>query len=219
VTAHELYGRESAIRIVEDLVGTGATGGGALMVRGQAGVGKSSILAAARARADARGMGVLSTTGVYSEMDLPFAGLHQLLQPLLADIPGLPALQRDALEGAFGMSDGVAPELFLIALATLELLADAGSRTPVLVIAEDVQWLDPSTSEVLAFVARRVSLEPIVLLAAIRDGWASALGTADLRELRLDPLAIYTMRVDGGDRRLVTRARRSLGALDWQPVR
>jgi DNA-binding CsgD family transcriptional regulator len=183
-----LYGREPAVRALDGLLEAVDVRGGAVVVRGAAGIGKSSVLAAASASAKARGLVVLTTSGVSSEANLPFAGLHQLLQPLVAEIEKLPPPQREALKGAFGLTDAGAPEMFLIALATLELLADAAAAAPVLVIAEDAQWLDGSTSDVLAFVARRVGLEPIVLLAAIRDGWDSPLVDADLPELRLEPL-------------------------------
>ena len=88
-------------------------------------------MAAAAASAGARGMAVLSTTGTQSEAHLAFAGLHRLLQPLLRELGRLPGPQRAAVEAAFGMSDGAAPDLFFIALATLELLGDAatGSRS------------------------------------------------------------------------------------------
>ncbi len=188
VATVSLYGREQAVSVLDDLIDAVDVRGGAIVIRGGPGIGKSSVLAAARGSARARGMVVLTTTGVFSEAQLPFAGLHQLLQPLLADMAKLPPPQREALSAAFGKTAAAAPELFLIALATLELLADAAARAPVLVIAEDAHWLDGPTADVLAFVARRVGLEPIVLLAAIREGWASALGEAGLPELRLEPL-------------------------------
>src|SRR5918995_1511582 len=183
-----LYGRESAVGALDELIEGVDVRGGAVVVRGDAGIGKSTLLAAANRSASARGMVVLAVAGVQSEADLPFAGLHQLLRPLLADIDRLPGPQREALKVAFGMTDAAAPEVFLIALATLELLADAAARAPVLVIAEDAQWLDRPSSDVLGFGPGRVSLEPIVVLAAIREGWASVLAAADLPELLLEPL-------------------------------
>lgn len=183
-----LYGRESEVSALDELIDGLHARGGALIVRGEAGIGKSSLLAAASSSAAARGSVVLGTTGVQSEAHLPFAGLHQLLQPLLADLDGLPGPQRAALEAAFGLSQDAAPDLFLIALATLELLGDVAGRAPLLLVAEDAHWLDRSTSEVLAFVARRVSLEPILLLLAIRDGTDEPFEPASLPELRLGPL-------------------------------
>ncbi len=96
--------------------------GAALVVRGHAGIGKSALLAQASSLATDRGMLVMSATGVQSEANLPFAGLHQLLRPVLAHADRLPGLQRNAVMAAFGMTDAAAPDLFLIALAALELL-------------------------------------------------------------------------------------------------
>jgi hypothetical protein len=133
-------------------------------------------------------MAVLTAAGVQSEAQLPFAGLHQLLQPLLVRIGELAVPQREALKAAFGMTDKVAPELVLIALATLELLADAAARGPLLVVADDAQWLDGRSSEVLAFVARRVSFEPMLVLIALRDGSAGVFEAAGLPERELERL-------------------------------
>ena len=162
--------------------------GGAVVVRGHAGIGKSALLAAARADADRLGMAILTASGVQSEAELAFAGLHKLLQTRLDRIDRLPTPQRRALQAAFGMTDAAAPELFLIALATLELLADAATTAPLLVVVEDAQWLDQASLDVLAFLARRVDAEPIVVLAALREGWPSPFEGAAIPELRLDPL-------------------------------
>ena len=123
-----------------------------------------------------------------SEALLAFAGLHQLLQPVLGNIDELAGPQRDALLAAFGMTEVSAPDPFLTALAALDLLSEGAAKTPVLVIAEDAQWLDRSTADVLAFVARRLEYEPIVLLAAIREGFDSPLEQAGLPALNLEPL-------------------------------
>ncbi|NMO51561.1 AAA family ATPase [Actinoplanes sp. TBRC 11911] len=140
-----------------------------LLLRGEPGIGKSHLLAAAADDARSRGAQVLSATGVPSEAHLPFAGLHQLLRPLLPCVRDLPEPHRAALLAAFGMTAG--PQtFFFVALATLELLADAAARTPVVVVADDVHWLDQATVEVLAFVARRIAAEPITLWAATRTG-------------------------------------------------
>lgn len=185
----QLFGRESELSALEDLVERLTAGrGGALVIRGDAGIGKSALLSAARRAAGQRGARVLSTAAVESEMHLPFAGLHQVLQPLLSGVERLPTPQRQALESAFGMRADAAPDLFLIALAALELVADAAAAQPVLIIAEDTQWLDRASSDALAFVARRVALEPILVLIALREGTASALDTAGLPERRLEPL-------------------------------
>lgn len=159
-----LFGRDREIRILDDLLGRVTERGGALVVRGEAGIGKSALLAFTRTLAEAREMHILTATAVQSEATLPFAGLHQLLRPILTEAAELPARQRDALLAAFGMTDAAAPDLFLIALAALELLAGAAAHSPLVLIAEDAQWLDRSTAAVLAFVARRLESEPITLL-------------------------------------------------------
>jgi predicted ATPase len=180
MTQLPLVGREHELAALAGLVDGVGERGGVLMVSGEPGIGKSALLAMAGRRASDRGMRVLTATGVQSETHLPFAGLHQLLRPIITDADGLPVRQRVALLAAFGMTDAAAPDRFLIALAALELLADTAARAPLLVVVEDAQWLDRSTDDVLAFVARRLASEPIVLLAAVREGQASAMGEAGL---------------------------------------
>jgi predicted ATPase len=162
-----LVGRERETHALTELLAGVGDRGAALVAQGAAGVGKSALLAAASAYARAQGMRVLTITGAQAEAQLPFAGLHQPLRPLLDHADELPVLQREALSAAFGMTDGTgedsAPNRFLIALATLELLPDAAERTPLLILAEDAQWLDGSTADALAFVARRIETEPSVL--------------------------------------------------------
>lgn len=184
-----MIGRERETARIEALVDGIHERGEALVVRGAPGIGKSALLAAAVARAREHGVAVSITSGVQSETHLPFAGLYQLVQPLLGAAGELPGRQREALLGAFGMEDVSAPEPFLIALAVLNLLGDAAARRPLLIVVDDVQWLDRSTAEVLGFVARRVRSEPIVLLLAVRDGFATSLDDSDLAELRLEGLS------------------------------
>lgn len=180
-----LLGREREIAIFDDLIDHVDDRGAALVVRGDAGSGKSALLTSACAQARARGMIELTTTGVQSEAHLPFAGLHQLLRPILADIADLPVPQRDALGSAFGMTSTAAPDLFLIALAALDLIANAALHSPLLLVAEDAQWLDRSTCDVLAFVARRLESDPIILLIAIREGCENVFVDSGLPEMRL----------------------------------
>ena len=127
----------------------------------------------------------MSTTGALSEAQLAFAGLHQLLLPLLGGLDLLPDPQRRALETAFGIAEGDAPDLFLIGLATLGLVAERAAETPLLFVVEDAHWLDRPSSEVLEFVARRVESDPAVLLFAVREGVPSCFDDADLPELPL----------------------------------
>ena len=121
-------------------------------------------------------------------MRLPFAGLQQLLQPLLAQLETLSPPQRAALEAAFGLVDSAAPDRFLIALATLDLLVEAAQSAPLLLIVDDAHWMDRPTCDALAFVARRVQLDPVVLILTIREGAENPFATADVPELPVGPL-------------------------------
>jgi DNA-binding CsgD family transcriptional regulator len=162
--------------------------GAALVLRGEPGIGKSRLLAEAVATAYERGVTVLTTTGVQSEARLGFAGLHQLLRPVRDRAAELPPIHQAALDAAFGLVDGPAPEHFRIAMATLDLLSEVADDTPLLLVVEDAHWLDRPTAEVLAFVARRLDSDAIVLLAATRDGYDSPLLDAGLPQVRVDRL-------------------------------
>jgi DNA-binding CsgD family transcriptional regulator len=183
-----LLGREAEVELLTSLLGRIENGGGTLVLRGEPGIGKSRLLAEAAALARERDFRVLGATGVQSEAHLAFAGLHQLLRPVRFRAAGLPAMQRAALDAAFGLGQESAPERFRIALAVLDLLCDVATDAPLLVVAEDAQWLDHPTAEVLAFIARRVQSDPIVLLAATRDGYPSPLVDAGLPEYWLGGL-------------------------------
>lgn len=191
-----LLGRERELATIERMLQQASAGGGALLIRGEPGIGKTTLLDWADHRAGELGIGVLRTAGVPSEAQMPFAGLHRLLRPHLGRIGELPAPQQASLSLAFGLATDSnppaqappAPDLFLIALATLDLLAEAASTAPLLLLVEDAHWLDVTSSDVLAFVARRVELEPIVLLFAVRDGRASRLEEARLPELAVGGL-------------------------------
>ena len=132
---------------------------------------------------------VLSTTGVQSEAHLAFAGLHQLLRAVRASMERLPGMQRAALDTAFGLREDAAPERFRIAMAALDLLCEVASEAPLLIVAEDIQWLDRPSCDALAFIARRVQSDPIVLPAAAREGYPSPLVDVGLPEYRLVGLA------------------------------
>jgi len=183
-----VLGRRRERARLEEILDRIREAGTSLVVVGEAGIGKTTLLDSAARAATARGITVITTTGVPSETHLPYAGLHRLLQPFVPRIQALPGPQRDALSAAFGLTEGAAPDLFLIALAALELLAETASSSPLLLIVEDAHWLDADTCEVLAFVARRVELEPIVLLVAIRDGHDSRFEVAGLPTIQLDGL-------------------------------
>jgi DNA-binding CsgD family transcriptional regulator len=178
-----LFGRDRELARLYALVDRIEEQGSALVVRGEAGIGKSALLAAARERALDRGVTVVSTTGALSEARLAFAGLHQLLLPLLGGLDLLPDPQRRALEAAFGIAEGDAPDLFLIGLATLGLVAERAAETPLLFVVDDAQWLDRPSLEVLQFVARRIESDPVVVLFAVREGVPSLFEDSDLSEL------------------------------------
>ena len=128
---------------------------GVLVLRGEAGIGKTALLEhAAQSAAD---MHVARVTGVESEMELGFAGLHQLLVPFLDGVGSLPVPQREALGAVFGLAAGPAPDRFLVGLAALTLITEAAVERPVLCVMDDAQWLDRASAGVLGFVARRCS--------------------------------------------------------------
>jgi DNA-binding CsgD family transcriptional regulator len=185
---HSLRGRNRELTALASLIGEIAEHGGSTVVLGEPGVGKSALLQAAARHGRATGLQVLETTGIESEAQLPFAGLHQLLRPILGIATQLPEGQGRALSSAFGADDGAQPERFMIALAALNLLADAAARTPVLMVVDDVHWLDRPTQEVLVFIARRIGADPIVLVGAIRDGHDNAFTSAGLTELNVGGL-------------------------------
>jgi len=183
-----LFGRSAELRTLAELVDGVTHGGGCLVISGGPGIGKSALLAEAGGRATERGMRVLRATGVQPEARLPFAGLHQLLQPLLSEVRRLLPAQREVLLGAFGMALVEAPALFRVALAALQLLTECAADAPILLLVEDAHWLDPATGAALAFIGRRLEYDPIGLLVAHRDDMTSALDGTHLPLLRLAPL-------------------------------
>jgi DNA-binding CsgD family transcriptional regulator len=188
MTAAELFGRRAELEALSDVLARAPEQGEAIVVVGGAGIGKSSLLRATAAHARSRGFEVLQVTGMEVEAQLPFAALHQLLRPVLGHADGLPAVQRRALLSAFGVEEGPPPDAFLIALAVLNLLAEAATRRPVAVLVDDVQWLDRPSHEGLAFVARRVGSDPIVIVGGIRTGHIGPMTAMGLPELNLDGL-------------------------------
>jgi DNA-binding CsgD family transcriptional regulator len=155
----------------------------ALVVHGEPGVGKSALLEYLGDRASR--CRVLRAVGVQSEMELAFAGLHQLCAPLLDRLGVLPGPQREALRTAFGMSAGPAPDRFLVGLAILGLLAEAAAERPVVGLVDDAQWLDRASAQVLAFVARRLGAESVGLVfsARVADGELARLPELEVRGL------------------------------------
>ena len=162
---------------------------GSLVLRGEPGIGKTALLEYAAVQAS--GMQVARLTAVESEMEVGYAALHQLLTPFLPELDVLPAPQREALRSAFGMTTAEAgpPDRFLVGLATLTLLASIASRQPLLIAVDDGQWLDQSSADVLAFVARRVHADSIALLFAVREPGGRRLPLDGLDELHLTGLS------------------------------
>ncbi|MGW3967585.1 AAA family ATPase [Amycolatopsis sp. NPDC005003] len=182
-----LSGRDTELKELGELV-DGPEDRSGVLIRGEAGIGKSALVASTAAAASVAGLRVLRTTGTEAERNLAYAGLHQLLYPLRAGVAELPAPQRDALETALGLAAGAEPSAYLTGLAALTLLAEEAAVKPLLLVAEDVHWLDRASADVLAFVARRIETEPIVLVATLREGAESPLVEAGLAPMVLDRL-------------------------------
>jgi DNA-binding CsgD family transcriptional regulator len=184
-----LQGRDHDIALIDHLIDRIDQGGSTLVIRGEPGIGKSALLELARHRAGERGISVLTMTGVLAEVHLPFAALEQALRPLMKRAASLVPRQRSALMAALGTSDDMgAPDIFLVALATLTVLTESATRKPILLVADDAQWLDQATYEVLGFISRRLSSDPVVLLVAMRDDFNRSLGDTTTLRLRLSGL-------------------------------
>ncbi|KAA0697121.1 helix-turn-helix transcriptional regulator [Neorhizobium sp. P12A] len=190
VSPAKLQGRDQDIVLIDQVIDRIHEGGSTLVISGEPGIGKSALLEAARHRARESDMTVLSMTGVLAEVHLPFAALEQALRPLMKEAVGLVPRQRSALLAAFGMHDDMAtPDIFLVALATLSLLTESAARKPILLVADDAQWLDEATYEVLAFISRRLSSDPVVLFVAMREGFNRLFDDASTLRLRLSGLS------------------------------
>lgn len=163
----ELIGRREETAILDRLVDAVRAGESrALLIRGEAGVGKTALLDYLASNVSCR---VERAAGIQSEMELAFAGVHQLCLPMLDHLDQLPTPQRAALGVALGMTDGPAPDRFLIGLAVLNLLSNVAVHRPLLCVIDDEQWLDRASAQVLAFVARRLGAESVGLVFAARD--------------------------------------------------
>ena len=167
-TTSRQLGRRSERAALDLLVSAVRTGEShALVVRGDAGVGKSALLDYVAERA--AGCRILNAIGVEAEMELVFAGLHQLCAPLFDKLERLPAPQSDALATAFGLRAGDPPDRFLVSLAVLSLLGEAAEDQPLICLVDDAQWLDRASAQVLAFVARRLAAESVALVFGSRQ--------------------------------------------------
>lgn len=166
-TSVNLRGRTLECRALDELIDGVRSNSQVLVLRGEAGVGKSALLDYAAARAE--GFRTTRVVGVESDMELAFAGLQQLCAPLLVHLDELPEPQRGALDVAFGRGSGTVPDRFLVGLAVLSLLAAAANDRPLLCIVDDAQWLDQVSMQTLGFVARRLLAEPVAIVFAVRD--------------------------------------------------
>ena len=167
-SGRQLLGRRSECAILDHAIARILAGDSrALVLRGEAGVGKTALLDYVAERASQ--CRVVRAAGVESEMELPFAGLHQFCAPMLDRLPRLPEPQAGALATAFGLRSGGSPDRFLIGLATLTLLSDVAGEQPLLCVVDDAQWLDRASAQALAFAARRLHAEALALVFAERE--------------------------------------------------
>jgi DNA-binding CsgD family transcriptional regulator len=167
-SAQRLLGRRTECVVLDQLVASVRTGQSrALVLRGEAGVGKSALLDYLVRHSS--GCGIARATGVESEMELAYAGVQQLCAPFLDGLNRLPGPQRGALGIAFGLREGAAPDRFLVGLAVLSLLSDVAEERPLVCVVDDAQWLDAASAQALAFVGRRIAAESVGLVFAARE--------------------------------------------------
>src|SRR2546427_1431000 len=195
-TASEIAGVANGRFLVNRIYETAALNGlidavrlgmsGTLVLRGEAGIGKTALLD--RAVGSASGFRVVRALGIESEMELVFAGLHQIVAPFLPHPDRPPTPQRDALAWGLGMMAGRPPDRFQVGLATLTLLADAASEQPLLCIVDDTQWLDLESADVLGFVARRLYADRIAFLFAVHEPIERRMALTGLPELQIGGL-------------------------------
>lgn len=182
-----LVGRERELAELTALLDRTGPAGRGLVLSGAPGIGKSSLLTGFADVVDADRL-VLRCTGAAFEVDMPFAGLHQLLRPVLSTVDSLPGPQANALRAAFGLID-TEVDRFLVGMAVLGLLTDAAAEQPVVVLVDDTQWLDRPTRDTVLFVLRRLHHDRITAVVAVRDGDEIAFGAPERPVLRLDPLS------------------------------
>lgn len=193
---------------------------GALILRGEPGIGKSALLRYATDRAD--GMTVLSATGIEAESELPFSGLSELLHPVLELMPEMPPPQAAALAGALALGPPTEPEPFAVSAATLSLLALAAEPQPVLAVVDDAQWLDHASRDALLFAVRRLHADPILVLLAVRDGEPVEFRPPGIPELIIDGIdraaCFRLMEGSGGSRPSAAVAERVHTATQGNPL-
>ena len=185
-----LVGRDQDIAVVCAFVDDAARHGGSLVVSGEAGVGKTALIEAAAAYAASGGLRLLRATGAQFEANVSFAALHQLLFPLLdSNLSRLSEQQRAALRSAFGFRGRAVPDRLALSHAALELLAQSGATTPILVVVDDLPWLDQASAMVLAFIARRTASTRLGFLATARTGEEGFLDRSGIATHELAPLS------------------------------
>jgi hypothetical protein len=190
-----LRGRRGECEALDRLLGDARSGRSQVLVlRGEAGIGKSALVE--YLVGNAAGCRIARVAGVESEMELAFAGLHQLCAPMMGHLDRIPGPQRDALTVAFGLGTGSPPDRFLVGLAVLSLLAEVTGEQPLVCVVDDAQWLDRVSAQTLAFVARRLLAERVALVFAVRG---PALGAGDDPLVGLPELVIRGL--DDGDAR------------------
>src|SRR5438270_507735 len=183
----QLVGRDADLAVLEGLASGITARGEAVELRGQPGVGKSAVLAELDRRLAGARWRVLRSEGVPTEQRLPLAGLHKLLRPVLGRATGLRGPQRDALETAFGLRLGDV-DFFRVAIATVDLLSEVATEAPLAVLVDDAHWLDRASAEVLAFVARRVMPDPVLVVISARPFPGDPFEAAGLPVRDLEPL-------------------------------
>ncbi|MEU6561669.1 helix-turn-helix transcriptional regulator [Nocardia nova] len=175
-----LVGRESELKYLDELIAGIGERGGAVLIEGEPGIGKTALLRELPAMASVAGVRVLTMTATAAEYELPYAGLHQIVFPLRSGIAALPPAQAAALDAALGLAEAPAPSEYLAGAALLTLLSDTAAERPLLLLVEDLHWLDRPSAAALAFLARRLESEPIVLVATGRGGSGTALPEAEV---------------------------------------
>jgi hypothetical protein len=174
-----LTNRDAERAVLDQFAASVRTGSGqALVVHGEPGVGKTALLDYLAGRSP--GCRVVRATGVQSEMELPFAGLHQLCAPLLEHAGRLPGPQQEALRTVFGLSAGPPPDRFLVGLAVLSLLSEVAGEQPLICLIDDQQWLDQASALALAFAGRRLAADPVGLVFSAREPGQELAGLAIL---------------------------------------
>ena len=186
--AATLIGRDRELEILARFLEHAATDGGAFVLVGEPGAGKTALLDAAADAAEEAGTGVLRAAGAEFEADLAYSGLHQVLLPVFGQFERLGATHRDALNVALGYGDGPPPDRLLVSTATLTVLLQAAAARPVLMVVDDLPWLDRASAGVLGFVARRLAGSRLGFLTALRPGEESFFERAGLPQHELEPL-------------------------------